>query len=57
MKNRKLLHLFQQHGWYLLNHGGDHDIWTNGYAKEAIPRHREQNERLAQHLIKKHNLK
>lgn len=57
MKNRKLLQLFLNNGWVLCRHGHDHDVWTNGIDQEVIPRHREQNERLAQHLIKKHHLK
>lgn len=53
----KLERLFKKKGWYLLRHGSNHDIWTNGTNKEQIPRHPEINERLARHFIDKHQLK
>ena len=52
MKKRDLENKFKKAGWQFLRNGGDHDIWTNGTDVEAIPRHREVNERLAQGLLK-----
>lgn len=57
MKRKDLVKLFEKNGWYFLRDGGSHDIYTNGTKKEPIPRHREINEQLAKHLIKKHGLK
>ncbi|MBR5584514.1 MAG: type II toxin-antitoxin system HicA family toxin [Lachnospiraceae bacterium] len=56
MKRRDLENKFKKAGWQFLRSGGDHDIWTNGKDVEAIPRHRELNERLAKALIKKWGL-
>jgi mRNA interferase HicA len=53
----KLEKLFRKKGWYLLRHGSNHDLWTNGTKIEEIPRHPEVKERLAKHLINKHHLK
>lgn len=41
MQRRKLLRLFENHGWCLLRNGSNHDVWTNGKEQETIPRHRE----------------
>lgn len=57
MKRRDLIKLFEKNGWYFLRDGAEHDIYTDGRKMEPIPRHREINERLAKHLIKKHGLK
>jgi len=57
MKQAKLIKLFMNNGWFLYRHGGNHDIWTNGLMKEQIPRHKDINEILAKHLIRKHHLK
>jgi mRNA interferase HicA len=34
-------------------HGGNHDVWTNGEREEAIPRHRDINERLALAILRR----
>lgn len=57
MQKRKLLVLLKRNGWHLERHGSNHDIWTNDIDEEPIPRHRDVSERLAQSIIKKHNLK
>ena len=57
MKRRDLIKLFEKKGWWLEREGGDHTVYTNGEQHEAIPRHKEVNERLARALIRKHNLK
>ncbi len=57
MKRRDLIKLFEENGWYFLRDGHDHDVYTNGHQIETIPRHREINEKLAKHLIKKRGLK
>lgn len=56
MKKRDLEKKLKNAGWYLLAHGGNHDIWTNGTHKEQIPRHNEVNERLAKAIIRKWGL-
>ena len=40
-------------GWWFLRSGGKHDIWTDGDSEEAIPRHREINERLARVILRR----
>lgn len=57
MRTRDLIKLFEQNGWCFLNHGGNHDIYTNGNLKEQIVRHKETNEHLAKALIRKYDLK
>ena len=56
MKRRELIKLFKMKGWYQLRNKGIHEIITDGNSTEAIPRHRELNEKLAKALIKKWNL-
>ena len=56
MKRKHLEKLLRSAGWYLLRHGSDHDIWTNGAEIEPLPRHKEINERLAKHILQKHKL-
>lgn len=57
MKRRDLIKLFENNGWWFKRDGGRHDIYTNGEKSEPIPRHKEINEKLANSLIKKHELK
>lgn len=53
MKHKDLIKKLESNGWYLLKHGSNHDIYTNGKQKEAIPRHSEVNELLAKAIIKR----
>lgn len=57
MKRRQLIKLLERNGWYFCRNGGNHDIYTNGMAKEAIPRHREIKDSLAEEIIKRRDLK
>ena len=57
MKRRDLEKKLEKNGWWFKRHGGDHDVWTNGKAKEAVPRHKEVGERLAKEIIKRQGLK
>lgn len=57
MKQRDLLGLFFQKGWWVFREGGNHIIVTNGTDSEAIPRHKEINEQLAKAIIKRRGLK
>ena len=56
MKQKDLIKLLKDNGWYLVRDGGNHDIYTNGKDVEAIPRHREINEQLAKAIIKRSGL-
>lgn len=56
MKKRDLEKKLKKAGWFFLRSGSDHDVWSNGEEIEAIPRHREINERLAKVIIKKRGL-
>lgn len=42
MKRKKLIKILTDNGWWLLRHGANHDIYTNGIKCEPIPRHRER---------------
>jgi mRNA interferase HicA len=53
MKRRDLEHQLAEYGWRFLRHGGQHDIWTDGEREEAIPRHREINEKLARAILRR----
>ena len=53
MKRRDLETQLREMGWRLERHGARHDIWTDGDREEAVPRHREVNERLAKAILKR----
>ena len=57
MKRRDLIGKLEANGWYLLRHGDNHDVYTNGVVNEPIPRHKEINELLAKAIIKRQGLK
>lgn len=57
MKRIDLERLLRSNGWWLLRNGGNHDIWTNGKEIEAIPRHKEIPDKLANAIIKRRGLK
>jgi len=55
MKRADLIRQLEQAGCELIRHGGNHDWYRNpktGMA-QPIPRHREVNEMLAKHILKK----
>lgn len=56
MKRRDLIKKLEANGWWLLRHGNDHDIYTNGTDIEPVPRHREINEQLAKSIIRRRGL-
>ena len=51
MKRREVERRLRALGWYLLRHGSDHDIWTNGVEQVEVPRHPEIHEKLARFAI------
>lgn len=53
MKRTELIRRMEANGWYLLRHGAEHDIYTNGIKSEPIPRHKEIRENLAKKILKK----
>ena len=53
MKRRDLERALRQLGWYFLCHGGKHDVWTDGKREEAIPRHTEIHDKLAQAILRR----
>jgi mRNA interferase HicA len=53
VKRRDLEKRLTDCGWRFSRHGGNHDVWTNGEQEEAIPRHREINERLARAILRR----
>jgi len=57
MKHRDLVKLLEKNGWFIKRHGGNHDVYTNGKASEAIPRSKEINELTALAIIRRNNLK
>ncbi len=57
MKQRDLIKLLIKNGWYLKEHGSNHDKYTNGINVEVIPRHSEINENLAKTIIRRRGLK
>ena len=57
MKQRDLIKLLKANGWYYIRSGANHEIYTNGKAMEAIPRHSEIKENLAKAIIKRQDLK
>ena len=57
MKRRDLENMMKNAGFKFSRHGGDHDIYKRGNEEESIPRHKEINENLAKHIIRKWGLK
>ena len=57
MKRKDLIEILVRNGWTLKRHGGEHDIYTNGKDREAIPRHKEIAENLAKAIIRRRGLK
>ena len=57
MKQKELIKLFSNSGWWILREGRNHIIMTNGKDIEPVPRHREVNELLAKSIIKRWGLK
>ena len=51
MKRRDLERALRQLGWHFLRHGGKHDVWTDGKREQAIPRHTEIHDKLAQAIL------
>ena len=56
MKYRDLVKMLRKAGFILERHGGDHDVYRRGKDVESVPRHKEINEMLAKHIIRKWNL-
>ena len=55
MKRQELVRHLEEAGCVLVRHGGMHDWYRNprsGIA-QPVPRHREVNENLAKHILKK----
>jgi predicted RNA binding protein YcfA (HicA-like mRNA interferase family) len=55
MKRTDLIRKLEEEGCLLIRHGGNHDWYRNpktGVA-QPVPRHREFNEFLAKHILKK----
>ncbi|MBE5848926.1 MAG: type II toxin-antitoxin system HicA family toxin [Lachnospiraceae bacterium] len=57
MKRRDLEKMLERAGFELYRHGSEHDIYKRNKDEESIPRHREIDERLAKHIIRKWGLK
>lgn len=55
MKRTDLVRRLEEAGCRFIRHGGKHDWYENPRtrAAQAIPRHREINETLAKHILKK----
>ena len=55
MKRLDLIKKIEKVGCKFIRHGGNHDWYQNPKTKvcQPIPRHREINENLAKHIIKK----
>jgi mRNA interferase HicA len=55
VKRVDLIRRLQEAACVLVRHGGKHDWYTNPQTKmsQPVPRHREINETLAKHILKK----
>ena len=53
MKRRKLIRQIEDNGWWFYRHGAEHDIYTNGEEKIAVPRHPDINEETAKDIIRR----
>jgi len=57
MKRRDLIKKFEENGWWLERHGGNHDIYTDGKNIEPVSHQTEIDENLAKKIIKRRGLK
>ncbi len=57
MKTKDLIKLLEKNGWKFVRHGANHDVYAKGKEIEAVVRHKEMDERLAQAIIKRRGLK
>ena len=55
MKRRELIKKLEEMGCVFIRHGGRHDWYQNPKTKvcQPVPRHKEINENLAKHILKK----
>ncbi len=55
MKRRDLISKLEKQGCMFIRHGGKHDWYHNPKTKmsQPVPRHKEINENLAKHILKK----
>jgi mRNA interferase HicA len=55
MKQRDLIKKLEKLGCIFIRHGGNHDWYQNPITgiSQPVPRHREINEHLARHILKK----
>jgi len=55
VKRQDLIRLLEKEGCVLVRHGGNHDWYRNEKTgvSQPVPRHREVDETLAKHIIKK----
>lgn len=55
MKLLDLIRRLEENGCVLVRHGGNHDWYRNPRTgiSQPVPRHREVNENLAKHILKK----
>jgi predicted RNA binding protein YcfA (HicA-like mRNA interferase family) len=55
MKRADLIRKLEEDGCRLIRHGGNHDWYRNPKTgiSQPVPRHREINEFLARHILKK----
>lgn len=56
MKRKDLIKRLEKAGFVFERHGGNHDVYSRGKDKEAIPRHSEINESLAKSILKRWKL-
>ena len=57
MKTRDFVKLLESNGWQFKRHGSSHDIYVKDGIRESVPRHKEINEKLANAIIKRRELK
>ena len=57
MKRLDFIKLLEKNGWYFKRHGGEHDVYTNGQGRIAVPRHSEIKESLVKREARKWGLK
>ncbi|MDR3333375.1 MAG: hypothetical protein LBT13_00590 [Treponema sp.] len=56
IKRQDLIKKLTDKGWWLLRHGGGHDIYTDGKWQEAIARHNKIDENLVKKILKKNGI-
>ncbi len=57
MKQKDIVKILKENGWWFLRNGANHDVYTNGEQNVVIPRHNEIKRFMAEAILKQCGIK